>query len=100
MNGNKMDKLPEGLREFLANLSKSEMMVLEEMADELEGDRFFHNPMFANTRTEGIARLAAQVGRIAQSYEADGDVWDMHNGAVKLMALAFRFALGSWEDDK
>ncbi len=79
-------------------LTESEKELLEEFRYELAADRR-NNPTVAETPAEGIARLSNAIGRIANEWEEnDGDMVEMHDAAVTLMALAFRFALESWED--
>lgn len=80
-------------------LTESEKELLEEFRYELAADRRY-NPTVAETPAEGIVRLSNAIGRIADAYEEkDGDLMEMHDEAVVLMVLAFRFALESWEDD-
>lgn len=78
-------------------LTESEKELLEEFRYELAADRRY-NPTVAKTPAEGIVRLSSAIGRIAAEYEENADLVDIHDAAVKLMALAFRFALESWED--
>lgn len=78
------------------NLHESEQMLLEEFKQMWERERRF--TAFGSTPADGITRLVAQVGGMAHLYADKGDVVELHDEAVKLMALAYKFAMQSWED--
>lgn len=77
---------------------EAEQWLMDEFREALEAD-YKAASVFAVDPTEGITWLAAQLGRIAKAYEESGAAVDMHHEAVKLMVLAYRFAIESWQED-